>query len=70
MSSLWQIGNCEQLNKVQRKCLALCLGIPSIAGLEALEVEAGVKPLDLRREDLAVREITKDNGKRQWADNS
>ena len=23
-SSVWQIGNCEQLNKVQRKCLALC----------------------------------------------
>ena len=22
-SSVWQIGNCEQLNKVQRKCLAL-----------------------------------------------
>ena len=68
VSSVWQIGNCEQLNKVQRKCLALCLGIPSTAGLEALEVEAGVVPLDLRREDLAVREITKimakDNGQK------
>ena len=67
-SSVWQIGNCEQLNKVQRKCLILCLGIPSTAGLEALEVGAGVVPLDLRREDLAVREITmimaKDNGQK------
>ncbi|MCG7878799.1 MAG: reverse transcriptase domain-containing protein [Candidatus Thiodiazotropha endolucinida] len=58
-ASVWQIGNCEQLNKVQRKCLALCLGTPTTAGLDALEVEAGVKPLDLRREDLAVRELTK-----------
>ena len=70
VSSVWQIGNCEQLNKVQKKCFALCLGIPSTAGLEALEVEAGVVPLDLRREDLVFKEITKDNGKRQWADNS
>ena len=52
-------GNCEQLNKVQRKCKALFLGIPTTACLEALEVEAGVVPLDLRREDLAVGEITK-----------
>ena len=34
-------------------------GIPSTAGLEALEVEAGVVPLELRREDMAVREVTK-----------
>ena len=32
----------------------MCLGIPGTTGLEALEVEAGVKPLELRREELAV----------------
>ena len=67
-SSVWQIGNCEQLNKVQRTCLALCLGIPTTAGLKVLEVEAGVVPLDLRREGLEVIEITKimanDNGQK------
>ena len=41
-STVWQIGNCEQLDKIQRKCLALCLGTPATAGIEALEVEAGI----------------------------
>ena len=58
-ASVWQIGNCSGLEKVQRKGLALCLGIPGTAGLEALEVEAGVKPLELRREELAVRQAAK-----------
>ena len=58
-STVWQIGNCEQLDKVQRKCLALCLGTPATSGLEALEVESGIMPLDLRREELVVRELTK-----------
>lgn len=34
----------------------MCLGAPGTAGVEALEVEAGVKPLELRREELAVRQ--------------
>ena len=55
-STVWQIGNCEQLDKIQRKCLALCLGTPATSGLE---VESGIMPLDLRREELAVRELTK-----------
>ena len=29
------------------------------AGIDALEVESQVKPVDLRREDLAVRKLTK-----------
>ena len=37
----------------------MCLGVPATAGLEALEVEAGVLPLDIRREELAVREFGK-----------
>ena len=37
----------------------MCLGTPATAGLEALEVEAGIMPLDLRRDELAVRELVK-----------
>ena len=49
------------LEKIQRKGLALCLGVPGTAGLIALEVEAGVKPLELRREELAIRQAAKEN---------
>ena len=58
-ASVWQIGDCVRLNKVQRKCLAVCLGAPVTSRIDALEVEAQVKPLDLRHEDLAVRQLTK-----------
>ena len=44
------------MEKIQRKGLAVCLGVPGKAGLEALEVEAGIKPLDIIREELAVRQ--------------
>ena len=37
----------------------MCLGVPDTAGLEALEVEAGVSPLDLRREEHAIKEFGK-----------
>ena len=56
---VWQIGNCSHPEKIQRKGLALCLGFPGTAGLEALEVEAGVKPLELRREELAIKQAAK-----------
>ena len=55
-TAVWQIGDCGGLEKVQRKGLAMCLGVP---GLEALEVEAGVKPLSFRREELAVRQAAR-----------
>ena len=58
-STVKQIGNCEQLDKIQRKCLALWLETPATSGIEALEVEAGIMPLDLRREELTVRELVK-----------
>ena len=29
---------------------------PGTTGLEALEVEAGIKPLEIRREELAVKQ--------------
>ena len=61
---VWQSGKCEVLDRVQRKGLAMCLGIPITASLEAVEVEAGVLPLDLRREELAVREFGKICAKR------
>ena len=61
---VWQSGKCEVLDRVQRKGLAMCLGIPITASLEAVEVEAGVLLLDLRREELAVRELRKICAKR------
>ena len=56
---VWQNGNCTALEKVQRKGLAMCLGIPGTAGLDALEVEAGIQPLDIRRDELATRQAAK-----------
>ena len=35
---VWQIGNCSPLEKIQRKGLALCLGVPGTADLDALAV--------------------------------
>ena len=64
-ASVWQIGNCTGLDRVQRKGLAMCLGVPGTAGIEALQVEAEVKPLEIRREELAIRQaarvLMKDN---------
>ena len=55
----------DVLNKVQRKGLALCLGVVAIAASNALEVEASLFPLELRREELSIREggkiMSKDN---------
>ena len=58
-AAMWQIGDCGVLEKVQRKGLAMCLGLPGTVGIEALEVEAGVKPLRVRREELAVRQAAR-----------
>ena len=69
-ASVWQIADCGRLDKIQRKGLALSLGCMSAVSLpstfappdhprEALDVQAGVLPLSLRREELAVRECTK-----------
>ena len=60
---VWQIGNCSPLEKIQRKGLALCLGVTGTAVLEALDVEAGVKPLELRKEELAIRQAAKNMSK-------
>ena len=58
-SSVWQIGNTnslEKINEVQRKGLALCLDLPTQSSLEALEVVSNTLPVDLRREEIAIRQ--------------
>ena len=37
----------------------MCLRIPVTAGIDTLELEAGVKPLCIRREELAVRQAAR-----------
>ncbi|VDI57503.1 Hypothetical predicted protein [Mytilus galloprovincialis] len=51
----------DKLNEIQRKGLALCLDLPSQSSLEALEVLSGTLPIDLRREEMAIRELGKIN---------
>ena len=63
---VWQKStSVETLNRVQRKGLPLCLGVYATAAVNALEVEASVLPLDLRREELSIKEggkiMSKDN---------
>ncbi|VDI77795.1 Hypothetical predicted protein [Mytilus galloprovincialis] len=61
-SSVWQINNnthIDKLNAIQRKGLALCLNQPATASTEALEVVAGILPLDLKREEAGIRQIAK-----------
>ena len=58
-AAVWQTGNCESLEKVQRQGLSMYLGLPKNSGVEALEVAAGILPLSLRREELAIRELGK-----------
>ena len=73
---VWQnSSSVEVLNKIQRKGLSLCLGVPAAAALDALEVETSVLPLNLRREELSIREtgkiMAKDNNqviKQMWND--
>ena len=65
-ASVWQNSSlADTLNKIQRKGIALCLSVPFTSALNAVEVEAGVQPLELRREELSIREggniMSKDN---------
>ena len=41
-AAVWQISNCAALEN-------LVLGVPGTASLVALEVEAGIKPIEIRR---------------------
>ena len=63
-SSVWQIGNTnnlEKINEVQKKGVALCLNLPTQSILEALEVVSSTLPVDLRREEIAIRQLGKIN---------
>ena len=63
-NSVWQIGNTnslETINEVQRKGLALCLDLPTQSSLEALEVVSSTLPVDLRREEIAIRQLGRIN---------
>jgi hypothetical protein len=63
-SNIWQIGNTnslEKINEVQRKGLALCLDLPTQSSLEALEVVSNTLSVDLRREEIEIRQLGKIN---------
>ena len=52
-------SNPRRFLAIQRKGLSICLGLPSTSGREAMEVEGNILPVDLRIEEIAVREIAK-----------
>ena len=56
---VWQIADAKMLEEVQRKALSLCLDCYATSEREAMEVELGVKPLSIRRQELAIREGAK-----------
>jgi hypothetical protein len=51
----------EKINEVQRKGLALCLDFPTQSSLQTLEVESSTLPVDLRRDEIAIRQLGKIN---------
>ena len=58
--TVWQTVSQTEMKKleaIQRKALALCLSLPSTAALGALEVAAGIPPLNLRYCEIAIRDI-------------
>ena len=57
VAPVWQnSSSVDVLNKILRKGLALCLGVPATETSNALEAEASVFPLELRQEKLSIRE--------------
>ena len=66
--SIWQKvarPDLSKLENIQRRALALCLDLPGTVSREAMEVAAGVVPLDLRFCEIAIRDIAKIAAKRQ-----
>ena len=59
-----QSGKCAIIDRVKQRRFPIYLGVPATASLEAFEVEAGILPLDIRREELIVREFGKTLQKR------
>ena len=63
-SSVWQIGNTnslEKINEAQRKGLVLCLNLPTQSSLEAVEIVSNPLPVDLRRAEIAIRQLGRIN---------
>ena len=58
------VRQCAIIDRVKQRRFPICLGVPATGSLEAFEVEAGILPLDLRREELKVREFGKTLQKR------
>ena len=59
-STIWKCSKSTALlDRVQRKALSLCLRLPSTSILEAMEVAAGIHPLEFRFAGTAVRGIAK-----------
>ena len=57
---VWQCSKyCTKLASIQRKALCLCLGLPSSAATDAVEVAAGILPLDLHFTQIAIKEVAK-----------
>ena len=49
----------KKLEAIQRKGLSIYLGLPASSGREAMKEEGNMLPVDLRIEEIAVREIAK-----------
>ncbi|MEW8545908.1 MAG: ribonuclease H family protein, partial [Candidatus Thiodiazotropha sp.] len=59
---IWQTVSRQDLKgleAVQRKALALCMGLPMTSSREALEVAAGVLPLDLHFSEVAIASMAR-----------
>jgi hypothetical protein len=59
---VWQITPTENLKKldaIQRKGLSICLGFPATSGRAAMEVKGNILSVDIRIDEIAVREIAK-----------
>jgi hypothetical protein len=61
ISSIGNTNSLEKINEVQRKGLALCLDLPTQSSLEALEVVSNPLSVDLRREEIEIRQLGKIN---------
>ena len=58
--SPWQSSKyTNRLSIIQRKAVCLGLGLPGTAGTEAVEVAAGIQPLDLHFRQACIRELAK-----------
>ena len=58
--SPWQSSKyTNRLSIIQRTAVCLCLGLPGTAGTAAVEIAAGIPPLDLHFRQACIRELAK-----------